>query len=39
MGKNGLEYVKRHHDIRVLVDRLENVIVASRNTTSLKSLK
>ena len=26
MGKNGLEYVKKHHDIRVLADRLEGLL-------------
>lgn len=25
MGKNGLEYVKKHHDIRLLADRLEEL--------------
>ena len=25
MGKNGLKYVKKHHDIRVLADRLERL--------------
>ena len=25
MGKNGLQYVKRYHDIRVLADRLEGL--------------
>lgn len=25
MGKNGLKYVKRYHDIRVLADRLEGL--------------
>ncbi|MFC2040944.1 glycosyltransferase family 4 protein [Chloroflexota bacterium] len=26
MGKNGLEYVSKHHDIRVLADRLEGLL-------------
>lgn len=26
MGKNGLEYVKKHHDIRVLADKLEELL-------------
>lgn len=26
MGKNGLEYVKKHHDIRVLANKLEGIL-------------
>ena len=26
MGKNGLEYVKKHHDIRVIADKLERTL-------------
>jgi len=27
MGKNGLEYMKKYHDIRILTDKLESIIV------------
>ena len=29
MGRNGLEYLLKHHDIRLLAERLENVLQAS----------
>jgi len=32
MGKNGLEYVRRNHDIRLLTDRLEACLLSSTDT-------
>jgi len=37
MGRNGLTYFKKHHDIRVLADRLEQTLSPTTKTSYLRS--
>ncbi|MFZ3199736.1 MAG: glycosyltransferase family 4 protein [Candidatus Acidiferrales bacterium] len=39
MGRNGLEYFKKHHDIRVLAERLEQTLKSHPASTAIRSSK